>query len=188
MSVDTGTSSAVGWINLTTLLLRRLASLESCCPSRFGDPKGGILRMWSAIGFIVAVQHSSPRPGAERKSTWNGRSVWEPTKKPLRVPGCLRLRGRGSSRPGPPTGFTRRAFRPVCRRKRVSIPVHGEARFRLCQPHESGQISKSSSAVPEPDRRPPAGSPVTPGEREAGLRARVRVGLSRKGRLSTVKG
>ena len=122
MSVDTGTSSAVGWINLTTLLLRRLASLESCCPSRFGDPKGGILRMWSAIGFIVAVQHSSPRPGAERKSTWNGRSVWEPTKKPLRVPGCLRLRGRGSSRPGPPTGFTRRAFRPVCRRKRVPYP------------------------------------------------------------------
>jgi len=102
MSVDTGTSSAVGWINLTTLLLRRFASLESCCPSRFGDPKGGVLRMWSVNGFIVAVQHSSPRPGGERKPTWNGRSVWEPTKRPLRAPECLRQRGRGSSRPGPP--------------------------------------------------------------------------------------
>ncbi len=26
----------------------------SCCPSRFGDPKGNTLRISSAIGFILA--------------------------------------------------------------------------------------------------------------------------------------
>ena len=26
----------------------------SCCPSRFGDPKGDILRISSAVGFILA--------------------------------------------------------------------------------------------------------------------------------------
>ena len=85
-------------------LLRRFASFDSRCCSRSGDPEGGTLRMWSVIGFIVAVQHSSPRPGAERKSTWNGRSVLRTDEEPLRAPGCLRQRGRGSSRPGPPPG------------------------------------------------------------------------------------
>jgi len=55
MPMDTGTGAAVGWINLTTLLLRRFASFDSCCPSRLGNPKGRILRIPSAIGFKPAV-------------------------------------------------------------------------------------------------------------------------------------
>ena len=38
-SMDTGITSAVGWINLTTLLLRR-SPRWSCRPSRLGDPRG----------------------------------------------------------------------------------------------------------------------------------------------------
>ena len=34
--MDTGVISALGWFNLTTLLLRRFASHWSCCPSRLG--------------------------------------------------------------------------------------------------------------------------------------------------------
>ena len=60
-SMDTGISSAVGWINLTTLLLRRFASFESCCPSRFGDPKGDILRYPSATGFNPAIGNEGRR-------------------------------------------------------------------------------------------------------------------------------
>ena len=41
--MDTDISSAVGWINLTTLLLRRFASLESCCSSPFRVPEGHYL-------------------------------------------------------------------------------------------------------------------------------------------------
>ena len=32
--------------------------VRSCCPSRFGDPKGDILRISSAIGFILALPPS----------------------------------------------------------------------------------------------------------------------------------
>lgn len=53
-SMDTGIISALGSINLPTLLLRRFASLDSCCPSSPGDPKGGILRVSFAIGFNSA--------------------------------------------------------------------------------------------------------------------------------------
>ena len=72
MPMDTGTDSALGSINLPTLLLRRFASSESCCPSRFGDPKGGILRMWSVIGFNpvggtkAAEAHPRPSQGSRR--------------------------------------------------------------------------------------------------------------------------
>ena len=51
MPMDTGTASALGWINLPTLFLRRFTSFDSCCPSRSGDPKGGILRVSVAVGF-----------------------------------------------------------------------------------------------------------------------------------------
>ena len=62
------TAFALGWINLTTLLLRPFASLGSCCSSRLGDPKGDILRIGSAIGFTLAGQHSSSSPGTERET------------------------------------------------------------------------------------------------------------------------
>ena len=48
--IDTGISSAVGWINLTTLLLR-FASFGRTALLRFGDPKAEILRISPAIGF-----------------------------------------------------------------------------------------------------------------------------------------
>ena len=77
--MDTGISSARGWVNLTTLLLRRFASFESCCPSRLGDPKGNILRIPSAIGFNPALgaeaADSDPRPS--RAAIGAGRSLWD---------------------------------------------------------------------------------------------------------------
>ena len=39
MSMDKGTSSAVRWINLTTLLCRRFASFGRAALRAFGDPK-----------------------------------------------------------------------------------------------------------------------------------------------------
>ena len=41
--MDTGTSSAVGWINLTTLLLRRFASFGRAAPSRLVTRRGRCL-------------------------------------------------------------------------------------------------------------------------------------------------
>ena len=63
-SMDTGISSALGWFNLTTLLLRRFASVWSCDPSRLGDPKGNILRIPPAIGFnsIRPEGRTPPKP------------------------------------------------------------------------------------------------------------------------------
>jgi hypothetical protein len=49
-SLDTGTGSAVGWINLTTLLLRRFASFGCAALHGAGDSKGGVLRIPSAVG------------------------------------------------------------------------------------------------------------------------------------------
>ena len=70
-----GVSSAVGWINLTKLLLRRFASFESCCPSRFGDPKGDILRISSATGFNPAHRgRRPPKPIRAHLSGLRGRS------------------------------------------------------------------------------------------------------------------
>ena len=67
-SMDTGIGSAVGWINLTTLLLRRFASV---CPFAPWWPEGGgILRIPSAIGFnrggrtTAAEADASPIQGA----------------------------------------------------------------------------------------------------------------------------
>ena len=45
LSMDTGISSALGWVNLNTRLLRHFASLLVIPPSRFGDPRGNILRI-----------------------------------------------------------------------------------------------------------------------------------------------
>ena len=94
-----GHSSAVGWINLTTLLLRRFASFGSRCSSGFGDPKGSILR------FIRNWFQSSHRGEAEggmvprEHATEKGGSADAPLSYPsfsLRRPACLRLDG------GPP--------------------------------------------------------------------------------------
>ena len=62
--MSTGISSAFGWINLTTRLLR-FASFGRAAPSRFGNPKGGILRIPSARGFSPAAGDGNrlhPRP------------------------------------------------------------------------------------------------------------------------------
>ncbi len=40
--------------------------VRSCCPSRFGDPKGNILRISSAIGFNPAGGNESRRCYIER--------------------------------------------------------------------------------------------------------------------------
>ena len=162
MSVDTGTSSAVGWINLTTPLLRRFASSESCCPSRFGDPKGGILRMWSVIGFIVAVQHSSPRARRWTPATRNGTDPFGNRRRADFDHQGAAVSAGAARLDRHTTGLAHRASRRVGRRIRVSIPVHGEARFGLCQQHESRQFPKGSSAVREPDRRLPAAPPSPP--------------------------
>ena len=45
----------------------------------------------------------------------------------------------------------------------ISIPIHGEARPKRCQPRESRRFPKGSSAVPGPDR-PPATAPPSPPE------------------------
>ena len=45
LSMDKGISSALGRINRTTRLLRLCAALVVIPPSRFGDPKGNILRI-----------------------------------------------------------------------------------------------------------------------------------------------
>ena len=44
----------------------------------------------------------------------------------------------------------------------VSIPIHGEARVRWCQPHESRRFPRASSVVPEADRPPPMAPPSPP--------------------------
>ena len=49
--MDTGIGSAVGWVKLTTLLLRRFASFARATLPPFGDPKDDILRIPSAMGF-----------------------------------------------------------------------------------------------------------------------------------------
>ena len=51
LSMGTGTGSAVGWINLPTCVSSVFRLVCSCCPPRFGEPKGNILRSSSAIGF-----------------------------------------------------------------------------------------------------------------------------------------
>ena len=75
--MNTGIRSALGRINLTTLLLRRFASFDSCCPSRLGDPKGNILRIPFAIGFNPAqgaeAADADPRPS--RAAIGAGRSL-----------------------------------------------------------------------------------------------------------------
>jgi len=60
MPMDTGTASVSWWINLPTLLLRRFASFGRAAPSRFGSPKGDILRIPSAIGFNPARGTENP--------------------------------------------------------------------------------------------------------------------------------
>jgi len=55
MSVDIGTGSGLGWINLTTCDSSGASLRLLLPPSRFGDPKGGILRIPSAMGFNPAI-------------------------------------------------------------------------------------------------------------------------------------
>ena len=77
--MDTGTTSALGWINLTTLLLRRFASFGRAALPRFGDPKGDILRISSAVGFIFAGGAVGVRGTALRRKRLGGgqwRSGW----------------------------------------------------------------------------------------------------------------
>ena len=45
----------------------------------------------------------------------------------------------------------------------ITMILHGEARFRSCQPPESRRFPKASSTVPEPHRPPPAAPPSSPG-------------------------
>ena len=70
--MDTGISSARGWINLTTLLLRRFASLVVLPVYASVDPKGDILRVSFAIGFtqLASIPVRTParrgiRPGMD---------------------------------------------------------------------------------------------------------------------------
>jgi len=73
MPMDTGTASALGWINLPTLLLRRFASFDSRCCSRSGDPEGDTLRVPVAVGFILALTPWWANPPADagvRPSDW----------------------------------------------------------------------------------------------------------------------
>ena len=98
-SMDTGISSAVGGVNLATLLLR-FASFGPCCPPRFGDPKGSILRISSAMGFNLAgrafgteARRSGNRTwtAGSRRSQWSG---WNRIEHGARLPP-----GRGWPRP-----------------------------------------------------------------------------------------
>ena len=54
MPLDTGTSSALGWINLATCDSSGSSLVRSCCPSRFGNPKGqhptDLIRNWFQSG------------------------------------------------------------------------------------------------------------------------------------------
>ena len=50
-SGDTGIGSAMGWMNLNYASPPAFTSRLVCYPSTFGDPKGNILRMSSAIDF-----------------------------------------------------------------------------------------------------------------------------------------
>lgn len=52
--VDTGISSALEWINLTTRLLRHFSSLVSIRPLGYGDPRRNILRIRFAMAFNPA--------------------------------------------------------------------------------------------------------------------------------------
>ena len=83
-------------------------------------------------------------PSPQRDSTWNGAIVVEPT------------RGRCEHRGA---GLTHRSSGPAGHRIRISIPVHGEVRFGLCQQHGFRRFPKGSSVVPDPYRPPPAAPP-----------------------------
>ena len=113
VSMDTGIGSGVGWINLPTLFLRRFASFDSCCRSRSGDPKGGILRVSVAVGFILALPPWWANPPADA---------------------------------GSPTVGLASAYSQGTDPGRVNY-----ARNRRCP--------SGSSAVPEPNRPPPAAPP-----------------------------
>ena len=55
LSLGMGTGSALGWINLTTCDSSGASfGPWSCRPSPFGDPRGSILRVPSAMGFNPA--------------------------------------------------------------------------------------------------------------------------------------
>jgi len=63
LPTDNCTAFALGWINLTTLLLRRFASLGLVLRSRFGGPKGKILRIPSPPGFNPDGKRRLLNPG-----------------------------------------------------------------------------------------------------------------------------
>jgi hypothetical protein len=95
MSMETGTGSAVGWVNLTTCDSSGTTLVCSCCPSRFGDPKGGILRLPSAIGFNPAVgDEADPRPPRELSGA--GPSPWSGSEASPRMPSEKGRRSRES--------------------------------------------------------------------------------------------
>lgn len=57
--MDTGISSAVGWIK-PDYASPPFRLVCSCYPSRFGDPKGSILRISFAVGFNPADRDEDP--------------------------------------------------------------------------------------------------------------------------------
>lgn len=66
----------------------------------------------------------------------------------------------------------------------IAMILHGEARFRSCQPPESRRFPKTSRAAPEPYRAPPAAPPSPPA---ATARGRVAV-CAREGDSSRAAG
>ena len=74
-SGDTGIGSAMGWINLNYASPPAFRLVGRAALPCFGDPKGDILRMSCAIGFILAVQRSrSEGWGAGWTLTWTAGS------------------------------------------------------------------------------------------------------------------
>ena len=63
----------------------------------------------------------------------------------------------------------------------VSIPIHGEARVRWCQPHESRRFPMASSAVPEANRPPPMAPPSPPDKRSNKVSVTTGEAISRSG-------
>ena len=189
--MDTGISSAVGWINLTTLLLRRFAS--------FGRATlhASVTRRAASYGFhpqLVSSPMAPPtdgRRGDERRSTWVP-GDWtipvEPMKSRCEHQGAAVGAGAAPLEPANTDALRHRCSSPACRRTRVSMPY--------TEKPDSGCVNRVNRGgfprVPVPSRsrigvrqRLPR---HPPDEREAGLGSRARVGLSKKARSSTVEG
>ncbi len=163
--------AAAGAVHVRVRAIARRSSADSGTPAaaalaRQSADSSGVRRTATMTGRRLAIRlrrhggtgGDAPARAIHRSAGLLGIEGAKPLASPAVIPGVCWLTDLKAV--GQPWG--QRARRLVALRisgRQRLHTVHGEARFRPCQPPESRRFPKTSSAVPETDRPPPAAPP-----------------------------